>query len=195
MNNFSSLIENSKQAVRYWWLLLIIGIALFAVGVLIFVYPAQSYLGMSLVFGWLMLISGILEVVLSSANKHFITGRGWMMAGGIIEIILGIILICSPAITAMMLPIVLGIWLLFRGIGLIGIASEMSHFKVNGMVWTIILGILLIICSLMILFQPLFGIAAVVVWVGISFLVAGVSLVVFAFQLFSIRNKFKKLTE
>ena len=62
MNNFSSLIENSKQAVRYWWLLLIIGIALFAVGVLIFVYPAQSYLGMSLVFGWLMLISGILEV-------------------------------------------------------------------------------------------------------------------------------------
>ena len=32
MNNFSSLIENSKQAVRYWWLLLIIGIALFAVG-------------------------------------------------------------------------------------------------------------------------------------------------------------------
>ena len=61
MNNFSSLIENSKQAVRYWWLLLIIGIALFAVGVLIFVYPAQSYLGMSLVFGWLMLFSGILE--------------------------------------------------------------------------------------------------------------------------------------
>ena len=195
MNNFSSLIENSKRAVRYWWLLLIIGIALFVVGILIFVYPTQSYLGMSLVFGWLMLFSGILEVVLSSANKHFITGRGWMLAGGIIEIILGIILICSPAITAMMLPIVLGIWLLFRGIGLIGIASEMSHFKVNGMVWTIILGILLIICSLMILFQPLFGIAAVVVWVGISFLVAGVSLVVFAFQLFSIKNKFKKLTE
>ena len=122
-------------------------------------------------------------------------GRGWAAVLGVLEIILGIILICSPAITAMMLPIVLGIWLLFRGIGLIGIASEMSHFKVNGMVWTIILGILLIICSLMILFQPLFGIAAVVVWVGISFMVAGVSLVVFAFQLFSIKNKFKKLTE
>ena len=45
MNNFSSLIENSKRAVRYWWLLLIIGIALFVVGILIFVYPTQSYLG------------------------------------------------------------------------------------------------------------------------------------------------------
>ena len=26
MNNFSSLIENSKQAVRYWWLLLILSL-------------------------------------------------------------------------------------------------------------------------------------------------------------------------
>ena len=46
MNNFSSLIENSKRAVRYWWLLLIIGIALFVVGILIFVFTTQSYLGM-----------------------------------------------------------------------------------------------------------------------------------------------------
>ena len=42
MNNFSSLIENSKRAVRYWWLLLIIGIALFVVGILIFVYPKAN---------------------------------------------------------------------------------------------------------------------------------------------------------
>lgn len=47
MENFSTLIENSKRAVRYWWLLLIIGIALFVVGILVFVYPTQSYLGMS----------------------------------------------------------------------------------------------------------------------------------------------------
>lgn len=41
MENFSTLIENSKRAVRYWWLLLIIGIALFVVGILVFVYPTQ----------------------------------------------------------------------------------------------------------------------------------------------------------
>ena len=124
MNNFSSLIENSKRAVRYWWLLLIIGIALFVVGILIFVYPTQSYLGMSLVFGWLMLFSGILEVVLSSANKHFITGRGWMLAGGIIEIILGIILIFNVALSAATLPIFLGFWLMLRGFSAIGLGAR-----------------------------------------------------------------------
>ena len=164
MNNFSSLIENSKQAVRYWWLLLIIGIALFAVGVLIFVYPAQSYLGMSLVFGWLMLISGILEVVLSSANKHFITGRGWMMAGGIIEIILGIILIFNVGLSAATLPIFLGFWLMMRGFSAIGLGGDMNALEIAGSGWTIFTGVLLLLCSLWILFQPLvIGTTAVIV--------------------------------
>lgn len=126
MENFSTLIENSKRAVRYWWLLLIIGIALFVVGILVFVYPTQSYLGMSLLFGWLMLISGILEVVLSSVNKHFITGRGWMLAGGIIEIVLGIILIFNVALSAATLPIFLGFWLMLRAFGAIGLGSDMG---------------------------------------------------------------------
>ena len=184
MNNFSSLIENSKQAVRYWWLLLIIGIALFAVGVLIFVYPAQSYLGMSLVFGWLMLISGILEVVLSSANKHFITGRGWMMAGGIIEIILGIILIFNVALSAATLPIFLGFWLMLRGFSSIGLGGDMSALEIPGAGWTVFTGVLLLLCSLWILFQPLvFGTAAVIVWVGITLLFAGVAACSLALQL------------
>ena len=70
MENFSTLIENSKRAVRYWWLLLIIGIALFVVGILVFVYPTQSYLGMSLLFGWLMLISGILCLLYTSPSPR-----------------------------------------------------------------------------------------------------------------------------
>lgn len=174
MENFSTLIENSKRAVRYWWLLLIIGIALFVVGILVFVYPTQSYLGMSLLFGWLMLISGILEVVLSSVNKHFITGRGWMLAGGIIEIVLGIILIFNVALSAATLPIFLGFWLMLRAFGAIGLGSDMGAMQIAGSGWTIFSGILLLLCSLWILFQPLvFGTTAVIVWVGISLLFPG----------------------
>lgn len=176
MENFSTLVENSKRAVRYWWLLLIIGIALFVVGILVFVYPTQSYLGMSLLFGWLMLISGILEVVLSSANKHFITGRGWMLAGGIIEIVLGIILIFNVALSAATLPIFLGFWLMLRAFGAIGLGGDMGAMQIAGSGWTIFSGILLLLCSLWILFQPLvFGTTAVIVWVGISLLFAGVA--------------------
>lgn len=187
-------MERFASLTRYWWATLILGVAIFVVGILIFIYPGESYMGMAALFAVLMLVSGIIETVMAFTEKYM-AGRGWAAVLGVLEIILGIILICSPGITATLLPIVLGLWLLFRGIGMIGVASEMSHYKVQGMVWTIVLGILLIICSLMILFQPLFGITAVVVWVGISFLVAGISLVVFAFQLFSIKNKVKRMTE
>lgn len=184
MQNITVLIENSKRAVRYWWLPVIIGAALFIAGILTFVYPAQSYLGMSLLFGWLMLLSGILEVVLCSANKHFVTGRGWMLAGGIIEIVLGIILIFNVALSAATMPVFLGFWLMLRGFSAIGLGGDMSALEISGSGWTVATGILLLFCSLWILFQPLVvGTTAVVVWVGISLLLAGIAACSFALQL------------
>lgn len=184
MNNFASLIENSKQAVHYWWLPLVIGIALLLAGLMTFVFPAQSYLAMALIFGWLMLFSGILEVALASTNKHFITARGWILAGGIIQIVLGIILIFNVSLSATTLPLFLGFWLLLRAFSTIGLGGDMNAMQIAGSGWTIFSGILLLLCALWILLQPLvFGTTAVVVWVGISLLFAGVAACSLALQL------------
>ena len=101
-NSFETLLEHSKQAIRYWWLLLLTGIALFIIGLVVFLYPAQSYLGMSLMFGFLIFFSGLFQIILSAGNKHYMTGRGWMLAGGIIEVILGVILILNTALLELM---------------------------------------------------------------------------------------------
>lgn len=184
MDNLTSLIEHSKQAIRYWWLLLVVGAALFVVGLFVFAFPARSYLGLSMLFGWLMLLSGVLEVVLSSVNRHFITGRGWMLAGGIIEIILGVILIAHVALSAATLPLFLGFWLLLRAFATIGLGGDMRTLEIPGAGWTLFSGVLLMICSLWILFRPLVvGSAAVIVWVGISLLFAGVGAMSLSLQL------------
>jgi len=184
MKNVALLIERSKEAVRYWWLMLLIGIALLAVGVLVFVYPAQSYTGMAILFGWVILVSGILEVVISATNDHFVTGRGWMLAGGIIQIILGLILVFNVALSAVTLPLVLGFWLLFRAFSTIGLGSDMRAMEISGSGWTIASGVLLMLCALWLLLRPLvFGSAFVIAWVGIGLLFAGVAAVTLAFQL------------
>ncbi len=191
--SFDTLFENSKQMVKYWWLMLVTGVALFVLGILIFIYPVQSYLGMSLLFGWVILLSGIFQVVLSLANRHFVTGRGWMLAGGIIEIVLGLILILNPALSAVSLPVFLGFWLLFRGFSAIGLGGDMNALKVPGSGWTIACGVLLLLCALWMLFQPLvFGTTAVVVWVGISLLLAGVAACSFSMQLRTAHKCFAK---
>ena len=193
-NSFAAFIENSKQAVKYWWLLLLTGIALLVIGIVVFAFPAQSYIGMSLMFGWLILLSGIFQVILSTANKHYITGRGWMLAGGIIEIVLAAILVWNVALSAATLPIFLGFWLMFRGFSAIGLGGDMSSMNVPGSAWTIISGILLLLCSLWVLIQPLvFGTTMVVVWVGISLLFAGIAAISLAMQLKSAHKHLQKL--
>ena len=184
MDRLSLLIENSKRAIRHWWLLLAVGILLLAAGIAIFFYPRQSYLGLAVLFGWLIFLSGVFETALAATSRHFITGRGWLLAGGIIEIILGVILIPNVAISEAAMPIILGFWLLMRSFGTIGLGSDMATLGIHGAGWTIFTGILLLLCSLWILLLPLvFGSTAVLVWVSISLLFAGAAACSMALQL------------
>lgn len=181
---FERLIEHSKQAVRRWWLLLIAGLLLFLLGIVVFLYPAQSYVGMAVLFGWGILLAGLLEVMLSTSNRHYITGRGWMLAGGTIELLLGILLISNEALSATTLPIFLGFWLLMRSFGAIGLSGDMHTLGIPGSGWTLTWGILLLLSSIWILMQPIvFGTVAVIAWVGVSLLFAAGATVSLALQL------------
>lgn len=177
-------LEGSRQAVRYWWLLLAGRVILFLIGVVVFAFPVQSYVGMAVLFGWLMLLTGVVETIVAVRNTHYVTGRGWMLAWGVIEIVLGLILVFNVALSSATLPVVLGFWLLMRGFSAVGLGGDMRAVGIRGAGWTILCGILLLLCALGILFQPLvFGSTAVVVWVGLSLLLAGASAALLGLQL------------
>lgn len=177
-------LEGSRQAVRYWWLLLVGGVILFLIGVVVFAFPVQSYVDMAVLFGWLMLLTGVVETIVAVRNTHYVTGRGWMLAWGVIEIVLGLILVFNVALSSATLPVVLGFWLLMRGFSAVGLGGDMRAVGIRGAGWTILCGILLLLCALGILFQPLvFGSTAVVVWVGLSLLLAGASAALLGLQL------------
>ena len=191
MDRFAILLENSKRAIRYWWLYGIVGLLLVAAGILTFAYPARSYMSLAVIFGWFILCSGILEIVLSATDKGFVTGRGWMIAAGIIETVLGIILIFNVVLSAEVLPLFLGFWLMFRAFWAIGFGSDMWSLEVRGSGWTIFFGVLLLLCSMWIVFRPLvFGVPAVITWVGISLLLAGAGAMSFAWQLRGVHRYF-----
>lgn len=190
-NSFDNLITTSGSAIKYWWLILIFAILVFCMGVFTFAYPAISYLTMSIAFGWIILFSGISQIVLFSTNKHIVTNRGWMLAGGIIEGILGLILITCPVLSAAILPWFLALWLLFRGFSMIGFGSDMMASGIAGGGWTILTAILLMIAAIMIMIHPvLFGVEAVLIWIGISLVFGGISAGVFAFQLRKAHHNF-----
>lgn len=166
---------------RHWWVPLLLGIIVLALGAVVLLFPQTSYLTMTLLFGVVIILSGIMY--LGMAMTKGIKGRGWLIACGIIEIILGIILTMLPAISAVALPLCLGFWLLFKGSSLIGIGYGLRKVKGSGWGWTLFSALLLIICGIIILLQPLlYGTEAVVWWVGISFIIGGCTLMNYAFK-------------
>ncbi len=151
-------------------------------GALIFIFPLFSYITMSMLFGITILISGIFYIVMSTTKT--LKGRGWLLIAGLVELLFGIFLTLWPAVSATILPYILGFWLLFKGFTLIGIGADMSDVKGSGWGWSILWALALIICAFIIIIYPiLFGVEAVILWVGISCLVAGFSLISFATNL------------
>ena len=151
---------------KHWWSPLILGILVLALGIVILIFPQASYLTMTLLFGIVIALSGIMYIGLSFSKE--VKGRGWLIVSGIVEII----------------PIVLGFWLLFKGFTLIGMGYSLSSIKGSGWGWTIFSAILLILCGAIILLQPVFyGIEAVILWSGVSFIIGGCTLMNYAFKL------------
>ena len=190
---FMRKMESTGRAVRNWWLLLLLGIAVFITGIFIFTYPGASYVALALTFAVLILVAGVVNIALAATNSNAAVGRGWLLAGGITELLIGLMLMIYPSVSAATLPFFLAFWLMFRSLGLIGTGSDLMSLKVPGGLWTIIVGSLLLLCSVLILVHPvLFGVEAVVIWVGISFLMAGISLSVLAFELKSLHKHFSE---
>ena len=69
MNNlFDKVAERAGKTIRHWWLYLLTGILSIAAGIIVFCNPLESYLTLSLMFGVLMLISGIVELVVRAVT-------------------------------------------------------------------------------------------------------------------------------
>lgn len=167
---------------KHWWGPLILGIILLALGIVIFIFPQTSYITLSLLFGIVIMVSGLIYIGMGTSKE--VKGRGWLIVAGIAEIIVGLALTFMPEISALTLPLFLGFWLLFKGFTLIGIGYKVLKEKIPGWGWTFFSALMLIFCGIIILMQPFFfGIEAVLLWCGVSLIIGGCTLMNYSFKL------------
>lgn len=185
--------DKARRAVKNWWLLLLAGLLLVTAGIVVFCYPAESYVALSLLFGVAMLVSGVVQLALATSSRNYFLTRGYVVVGGIVDLLLGIFLCCQPDVTLLVLPFVLGFWLMYHSFMVIGFASDLNTFRVPGSGWTIFGGVLLLILSILILVKPFaIGTSVVIVLTGCALLVAGVDMCYIAFRLRSIHKYFNE---
>lgn len=172
--HFDNLTAKVGRVIKHWWLMMLAGILCIAAGVAVFIFPMESYMTLSILFGILMVIVGAAQLVIASTSGNYLAMKGYVIAGGVLDLFLGLFLCIYPAVTVVLLPIMLGIWLMYHSFMIIAFGGDLDTFKVSGSGWVVFGGVLLLILSILVLVNPFSaGIATVIVFTGMGLLVFG----------------------
>lgn len=181
-----------KEPAKHWYLKLFLGIIYIIVGIWVFVTPVTLYIALSLLFGISFLVTGILQITYSSSNRKIIAHWGWTLTIGILELLVGILLLANPKLSMAVLPLYVSFVLLFRSITGIGFAFLLRKHQIRYWEWALALGILGLIFSFILLWNPLLTASLIVIITGIAFLLTGFSKVFSSFRLKKWNKRYKK---
>jgi uncharacterized membrane protein HdeD (DUF308 family) len=169
---------------RNWWALALRGLVAVLFGLLTFILPGITLVTLVLLFGAYALVDGFFNVIafFRVASHHWA-----FLIEGVIGIIAGILTFVWPAITAVVLLYLIAFWAIFTGIFEI-IAGIRLRKAITNEWLVLVMGVLSVLFGALILFAPVVGALAIVLWIGAYALVFGIVLLALAFRLRSHRH-------
>lgn len=115
----------SALSERGRWIELLLGLLAILAGIAIFLAPYLGALSLIWAIGFWLLVSGAFQL---ATALRFRTDRWWRLFLGLLDLALGIILMCAPPGPALAyLALLMGISLLFRGAFLIMLALALRR--------------------------------------------------------------------
>ena len=162
---------------RHWGLFLLEGIVLIILGSLAVLLPAVASVAATIVFGWILLLSGAMGLI-ATLRARQAPGFGWSLLSAILGIAAGVILLVMPLQGALSLTAVLIAFLLVEGVASILYAVEHRKGSSGRWGWMLASGILDVVLALILLA----GLPGTAVWalgliIGINMIFGGWALV------------------
>lgn len=188
-----NVLSQLKATINNWWLFLIQGIILILGSFYVFASPVESYLTLALFFAILMVFDGITSIAMSLTNRDNMEGWGWQLAGGILSLILGFILYSRPGITMAVLPIIVSFFIVSKGALIIGTSFDLKKEGLQGWGWILFAGIINLLFGILILMDPGIGVALILIYTGISFLIMGIGAVIVSFRLRKVKRNIEEI--
>jgi len=162
---------------RHWGLFLFEGIVLIVLGTLAVLVPAVASVAATVVFGWILLISGVVGLV-ATFRAQGSPGFVWSLISALLGIVAGVILLSMPVQGALTLTAVLIAFLLVEGLATVLFALEHRKGSSGRWSWVLTSGIVDLVLGVMLLA----GLPGTAVWalgllIGINMIFGGWSLV------------------
>jgi uncharacterized membrane protein HdeD (DUF308 family) len=164
----------SREIKRHSGWFVALGVALIVLGVIALGALGFVTLASVLLFGWLLVIGGIMQIV------HAFRVRQWggftrHLLGGVLSLVVGLLIVANPAAGALSLTLLLAAFFMVGGI--FRIVSAVS-FRFPGRGWAVLGGIVTLLLGIMIWMEwPVSGVWVIGTFVGIDLIFDGWSLV------------------
>jgi uncharacterized membrane protein HdeD (DUF308 family) len=174
----SALQAKVSAAMReHWKSFLFEGILLVILGLAAIIVPPLASLAVTLVLGWMFLISGIAGLVLTFWARQM-PGFWWAIVSALISIAAGVTLIGWPLQGTVSLTLVLGVFFVMEGVASIMYALEHRKELSGRWGWMLTAGIFdLIVAAMIITGLPGSATWAIGLLVGINLMFGGSSLI------------------
>ncbi len=156
------------------WGLFFWGILLLVCGFVVMAWPDLSLVSIAIAAGAMLLVGGVFDAVAYFRLRKTGLETGWALVNAICSIILGIMFLVHPIVTASVIPFMAGIFVLVYGIMAI-VAGVGLRGLGAGWGWMIANGIISILCAFMFMFMP----ASFVIFLGIFLVMRGITMAVF----------------
>lgn len=174
-------MENTER--KFNWGYLILGILFIITSLIAFNNPESSLLAIAMMFGFTALFKGIFELVFRNRTKKIIGKHSILiMVMGIVDIIIGLLLLFDLGVTAMFIPYFFAIWFIWDSIGELVVAGYIKNESKSLYWFTIIMNILGVVLGIMLLFNPISSALTLAFLVGFYFMITGINYIVSAFN-------------
>jgi uncharacterized membrane protein HdeD (DUF308 family) len=167
---------------RNWWILALRGLVAIIFGVLAFIWPGITVLGLIYLFGIYALINGGLAFSAASNVPKGYRQFGSLIFTGALSIAAGVLAFILPGITAVALLILIAAWAIVSGIAEIVSAVRLRK-EIKNEWWLILAGIVSVLFGVVLMIWPGAGILAMVWVIGTWAIVFGALMIGLAFRL------------
>ncbi len=99
-----------------------------AFSIWVWLTPLESYVGLAFAFSILVFANGVSHIYFSISNRQNLEGWGWFLANGIMEFIVGLVLVLYSGLSAASLSFIVGFWLMFKSGFVIGTAFDLKRY-------------------------------------------------------------------
>lgn len=164
-----------------WWMVLVRGIAAIAFGILAMFWTSTTLTLLFLYFGLYLLIDGVISVVSGIVSQQ--SQWGWLAALGLVEIVVGVLVLRNPDTTAKLLVIFLALWALVGGALQLLAAWRFRAAEDGSWVWLMVAGVLSAVFGIYFIINPAGLANFLLVVTGAFSVILGVILVAGALRL------------